>query len=308
MRALKLSRIACRLAGSAFALLGACSPIRYSAEEVLLRPDAQADTIDVLILYSGIQFEPQGQSGDPNDATRRFVEHVTRGRREFMLFDWPFHVDLDDPDELRPDAKKDDGPWDAWWRRWIEVLAGVEVVGSGHFVDDEGRPALHQHLRVGKASALVELLDGALHLGIDELEAEGELSKVPWLDDATRRALIQLARDKQRWLAIRDGGIEANLPVTSRSAARILEALLDACAKDEDLAGSYACLLGGLDTLELSEDRVRLRWASGGGVVRFRKESPGGYDAGLADELRERKALPTPMPTRADVVKAFRGT
>ncbi|MFN0006741.1 MAG: hypothetical protein ACKVXR_02445 [Planctomycetota bacterium] len=172
------------------ALFAACAPIRYSSQEVILRHRAEPDTLDVLILYEGIQAQRQDGDKDGIDVTSRFAGRVALGKREFMLVDWPIHLDLEEiVEELAKIDSSTEDPWSAWKREGLEHMEGVHVVASGLYAGDEGRVSLYQHFRVERCSRLVEWFDRSLRIGIAEGDANGTLEKdLPILDPETRAA------------------------------------------------------------------------------------------------------------------------
>src|SRR5260221_10937442 len=140
----------------------ACSPIRFPSQDVILKQDQKLAVLDILILYNEIE-SGRGSSkpGDESD-TDKFASHVISGKREFMLFDWPLQLDLD---ELAADQIRS-GPWADWQREGIDLLGGISVERSGVFHSEKGWPSLFQHFRIKNASRLIAWLDQSLRLSI----------------------------------------------------------------------------------------------------------------------------------------------
>jgi hypothetical protein len=297
-----------RLAALALALLGACAPIRYASQEVILRHDAPADTLDVLILYDGVQAEPQDRGEDGIEVARGFLERTAvEHRREFMIFDWPLHLDLEKiVRELSESGGDPEAPWSAWEREGAEHLARIRAVDSGLCTGEGGRIALYQHFRVEGASRFVAWVDRSLGLWIDESVAEGSFAReTPLLDDATRAAWMDLAKSGGRWLRLVDGSLDVNLPMSSRDASRILAACFEEPGSDREGVRFFVGLAEPITRIELAEGRLHLAWEPVDGVVRMRFAGPPEYGETLSKELRSAKDFPAKLPSREDVLRRF---
>lgn len=298
-----------RCAALALGLLAGCAPIRYSAEEVLLRHDAEADTLEVLILYEGIQANPQDGGKDGLAVAEEFSSRVALGRREFMIFDWPLHLDLEglvgDLANVPEDATD---PWSAWKREGLVHLGAIRVVASGYYAGEKDSLSLYQRFRVERASRLVEWFDRALRIWIDEARAQGTLDKkMPVLAPETRAAWVELAAAKGRWLRLADGGIEVKLPMSPTDAAGVFAVVLGPGWSDvEDVKGP-AAFAAALTEIEIGSGHLRLAWKAKDGVLALRLAGPKEYDGSLAKRLRSGDALPPQPPAREDVIRAFRG-
>lgn len=291
----------------ALALLSACAPIRFSVQEVLLRHDPSADTLDVLILYDGVQVAPQNEDKDEMAVAQRFVTRVTVGGRELMLVDWPFHFDLDDiQKDASDDVHDEKDPWTSWQREGLECLGTIRVVSSGFYAGDQGRPSAHQRFRIEKASRLIGLIDRSLPIWIDEYVHAGSLEKeLPFLDAKSRDAWVELAKHRTRWFALRDGAIEIDLPMTSESAVKLLATVFEEGADDPISARIIASLTVPLSELHIAEGRLRIALHPKGGVIRLRIESSGEFDGRLSEKLRSSEEFPKHLSSREEVIRAF---
>jgi hypothetical protein len=280
----------------------ACSPIRFTSQDVLLKHDQKHDVLDVLILYNEIE-SGRGTSkpGEESD-TDKFTSHVISGKREFMLFDWPLQVDLD---ELAANPIRS-GPWGDWQREGVDLLGGISVERAGVFHSEKGWPSLFQHFRIKKASRLIAWLDQSLRLSIEDKMKEGTFEKdTPWFDARTRDLLADLVKEKKRWLTLQAGVLTVDLPVTSPCAARVFAELMKHCGNQKEDGRFLTCLSAPISEITVNAESTRLSWGKQGTPLSFRYEVGGQFDPWYAESVMGSAGFPKNLPSKDEVVAKF---
>ncbi len=294
--------LACMLA-----LSFGCAPIHYGEQELFLAHEAKADSLRLLIVYDAIQAQAQDHD-DGSKTGRDFAAHVNSGRREFMIYDWPFHFDVDESlksGDTAPGDRAD--PWNEWFRDLRVQAAGLKVVDSGYFAGSLGRLGMYQQLQIANANHLVLLFERSLHMWINDEVKSGQFElETPWLDARSRGMWIAMARDKQSWLSLKDGVLTADLPASNACTARMLAELTRSSAEKTVTARFIAGLCSHLSELKIADDRIVLRWNLNGPTWTFSPPESQNYDGSLAESLRTSKALPQSLPSRDDVSAGFK--
>ncbi|HTF89523.1 MAG TPA: hypothetical protein VK843_14010 [Planctomycetota bacterium] len=252
-----------------------------------------------MIVYDGIQSnQAEAQVG------RNFAVRVSGGRREFMIFDWPMHFDLDKL--AGTDEEQEADPWGAWLREMLGELAGVKVSDSGYFRDGVGQLGLHQSLHIAHAARWISLFERALFLGIEESQARGNFEKdFGHFDARTRELWLAMAKEKRGWLSMEDGELIVDLPATGSCAIQAMRELMKASAEDEESMRFTSGLLSHLTEMRIADEHVVLRWKLEGPTFTFAAPKDHVYDASLAESLRESKSLPETMLSREEVIRSF---
>lgn len=289
-------------AACVLAALASCAPIAFERQEIHLRHDPAADAFDLLILYDGIQ-----TSGDDPATSVDFAGRVSKGRREMMLIDWPFHFDFE---KLEAKSKEitqdDDGPWQAWEREMMQSLKTITFKNSGYYLGDTQHLGLHQSLHVADAARMISLFERALHLRLEGLIAERRFDAVfDRFDARTRELWRQMATEKRSWLSLKDGVLQIDLPMTGACAVRLLHDLLQETAQTPQDARFTLALLVNASELKLTDERVILRWKQGGPTWTLKAHPEQNYDGSLAESLRKSNSLPADLPSRPQVVDNF---
>jgi hypothetical protein len=294
-------RVACLLAG-----LAGCAPIGFDEQEFSLRHDAKADALEVLIVYDSIQSVAAEQERLREGL--RFADVVSKGRREFMILDWPLHFDLEELlARARPEEETPPDPWQAWSRELLTALRGTEVVDSGYCRGKADRVSLHQELRFTGVAKLVAVFDRALHLWVEDSTAAGEFeSETPVFDARTRELWTLAAKEQRAWLSLKDGLLVVDLPMTEACASRLLGEFIVNASRNESSAAGLAGLFSHLESLRIADERAVLRWKLAGPTLTFPRQKGLEYDPALAEDLRAAKALPDPLPSRAEIEARFR--
>jgi len=290
--ALSLPRV---LGVAALCLLGACD-LEFPEQEVRLRHDAEADTLDVLFVYLGVT-TPTSQD-EALEKGRAVAERVLGGRREFMLLDWPFNFDLDreypEGEELAAGVRA--------------AIDRVRLERVGAFLDGEGRLCGYQHFRVDRVSAALaeanRQIDEAALRGLES----GELGarELPWFDAGEERAWRDFVASPTPWVSLEEGRLVVRLPVTEEGAARFLEVLAETVREQAGEDPDFTeVLLSNVTGLQVADGVATLRIGSPEGadtalhLSRAVDYSPvlrdqlvaGGLDLSAAPSLAEVRAL-----------------
>ena len=289
-----------------FTSWSACSPIHYGEQEIFVRHDAKADTLDMLIVYDAIQSEPQDDK-DGIDIGREFAANVSSGRREFMIYDWPLHFDLErllhEGDEPAGDTSD---PVQVWKRELLAQLKDLSVAESGCLSGTQERLGLYQHFKLPNAGRVVALFNRCLLMVIEQEASDGSFEReTPWLDARSREMWIALAREKKLWLSLKDGVLTAELPATNACAARMVGVLTQSSADKTGTAHFIAGLFSHLSELKIADEHVLLRWNLSGPTWTFSPPTGLVYDDTLAKSLRAAKASTEKLPARNDVSAGF---
>jgi len=256
------SSLSGKVSAFAAAWLAGCVPIRAANQEIRLRHDADHDTLEALILYDGIQAEPQSGFFGSDDGVRRgleFIQNALARRREFVLFGW-LDLDLEKPfPELSPEEAED---WGKFKEEATQCSSLVSVASSGLLRGPDGRLGLFQEVRIREVSRLVHLANLGIWSWIDEAVRRSwfDESSMHDVDASTRRMWADLARERRPVLTLDARGFAIEFPMSASSATRMLaEASRDA-SKDPGFARSLASFLSSLSELRIEGDRVRMQW------------------------------------------------
>jgi hypothetical protein len=285
-------------------LLSACAPIHFTSQDVILKHDQDHDVLDMLILYNEVESGDRGPGDAHGDETGKFADRLILGKREFMLFDWPLHLDLD-AIAVGLDEKE---PWAAWQREAVGLLDGISVEHSGVYRSDRGRLSLFQRFRIKNASHWITLFDTSLRLWIEESVREGTFEQdTPYLDARTRELWADLAKQKRRWLTLQAGVLRVELPMTSHVAAGLLVELMKQCGGN-NRAGTLilGCLAAPITDLSVSGETTRITWGTSGTPLAFRYEVEGEYDQSFSKSLEESGDLPKKLSSRDELIARFR--
>lgn len=284
-------------------LATACAPIHFTSQDVVLKHDQAHDVLDVLILYNEIE-RGEGGSGDGAESkTDEFTADVIKGKRHFMLFDWPLDFDLE---KIKADPPMETGAWAEWERECLARLDDVSVERSGFFRSERGRLSLFQVLRIQHVGRLVAVLDRALGLRTEECVAAGNLEQfLPHFDERTRELWAEWAKKKSRWLTLESGVLRIDLPMSSPSAARLLAEWTKECSEDKTGAALLACFLSPLTGISVTEERARVSWGTAGVPISFRYEVEGEYRPGLSKSLEESGMVPKKLSARSELIAKF---
>jgi hypothetical protein len=160
---------------------------------------------------------------------------------------------------------------------------------------------------VQRASVVVELLDRALRLWIDESVSRGSFeADTEWLDDASRAAWIAMAKEKRRWLTVDKGVLAVELPLSNACAARLLAELNRQASQSREAADLWAAIPSHLSELELDHGRLRAAWKLDGPTLTYEPEEPGSPSSPWTSALNRSLELPSELPSLEDVIAAFR--
>lgn len=266
--------------------------LEFPEQDIVLRRDEAADTLDLLLVYRGVSADDDSEQAIEKGVAA--AEKILAGRRQFMFLDWPFHFDLDDA-EIAADASPDA----------LRAVAGVSVERVGAFLDAKGRLSGFQQLRLREASAWIELVNGTVSRAVLEAEAAGTLGDdAPWLDARSRDLLVERARSGKPWVTLERNGIEIDVPVTAAAASGALRAL----SKENDVFSE--ALVSLCRYLKVDAERTIARFGAPepGGIVRFSlRRDDVTYSPALRDALAERGSIePGRLPSESDVSRLVR--
>jgi|GEM_PF-3546046 len=290
-----------RLLGTVLLLcLAACQVTRIEDQETFFEHDAAADRVDMLLVYRGISVWSEAKEGedfvqgdDPRLDPRKIEQalelaaEILGGQRRFRLLPGSFEFDLDEmSSEARSEADR-------------EILDDIELVEVQAFLDEEGRLACFQHLRIEGASRLLARLNALLDESLaDEFDAE----KVAESDYPESAALwAAAATSGWEWLRFEGPVLVVSIPATFQDAARVLLAncrepenpeLFEAVRDIRVEPGRVELLLGSL------EDPVI--------HVVHENEDPR-YEAALRARLEEQLGEELPRVEAMALDEAFRG-
>lgn len=279
----------------------ACAPISFGKQELALRHDAKANAVDLLIVYDEIEASGEAQS------SYGFATRVSGGKREFMIYDWPLHFDLDSiKQKCEEEAEDETSRWREWKLEMVRGFQGVKVEHSGYFAGEHGRLGLFQSLHFADAAHWIHLIERALYIGIEESVAKGTFeSDFKLLDAQSRELWIAMANDKRSWLALQDGALVVDLPVSGACAGRLVAEILRSSGENADFARFFAGLASHLTEMNIANDHVVLRWKLDGPTFTLAAPKGHEYNDQLAKTLRESKSLPEKLISRETVVRSF---
>jgi len=293
------SRLLTACAPLSLAFLAGCD-IEFPEQEVRLKHDAEADTLDVLFIYQGVT-TPRDDA-DALAAGTAVADRILAGRREFMLLDWPLLWDLDE-------MAAQDGQVLAITR----IIERVSLVEVGAFTDADDRLSAFQHFRMTEVSDTLaqanQLITGMVQLGL----LTGELSsEVSWMDDEELDAWAEFCTSGTPWIAIEDSQLIARIPATEAGAAAMLRELLLAAAdaNSADMGMSeLSILLDNLAGLRIGDGMLELRVGTldeDEAVLRLRRNDVE-YQPSLLKHLRNRGLDLSGAPSIEEVRQTLRG-
>ena len=232
-------------------LLTACASFRFESQEITLRPDPESDALIVEVIYRGVH-----ANSDKESAIAKGAETIARlgaGRRHIIVFDWFFELDLDalEPPEDVTELEQ----------RALELITGITVERSGLFVDEHDRLGAYQRFRIANLSAGLELANDAHTRLVLDFAAQGE--QHPDIDDRTWELWQQRAHAGGPWFVLDGDTLEDHAPLTSRAAARLLEATVRECLKNPEDASLPVGLLDALTQIVVDGELTVFRFEPG---------------------------------------------
>ena len=280
----------------------ACAPISFGKQELVLRHDAKADVLDLLIVYDEIE-----SSGAQHDESFGFATRVSSGKREFMLYDWPMHFDLEGiAKQVAEEADRKDVHWRDWRRDTVKAFSSAKFNFSGYFADANGRLGLFQGLHVADVSHWISLFERALYIAIEASVAGGTFeSDFALLDAHSRELWIAMAKNKRSWLALQEGSLVVDLPLSGADASGMIAKLLKQSRGNDELESFVAGVASRLTELHIADEHVVLRLKLDSPTITFAGKQTQSYVGTLARSLRESGALPEALLSREKVLERF---
>lgn len=270
--------------------VAACD-LEFPHEEVRLRPSAEDDTLDVLLIYRGVS------PGDGLEKATAAARRVLEGRREFLLLDWPLYFDLD--------AERDLDTLSPLERRTLDAVRLVEV---GAFLDPDQRLSGYQHLRVSGFRDLLDAAEAELVrrvLAATEGRRSGEQAEFPEFDARTRESWERRLREGPPLFSIDQRGLVLDLPASPEWAAALLAALHAKEREDEDEV-FLPNLWRNLREIRQDEERLLLSFGrlEDGCVVLDLSRRDVEYDPSLRTALEEQGVIDLEGAPTLDEVRA----
>ncbi|MBK8177549.1 MAG: hypothetical protein IPK67_01300 [Planctomycetes bacterium] len=336
-----LRRLAAVFAIALAIQLSACTPIHCGEQGVYLRHDPAADTLTLLVIYDSVTTPPHSPSAEGPDAKlladhRAFAERIVAGERVFMIHGWPFVVDLEsllppggqdraeEPGLPESGAGRDaasadsEDPRDRITAEALWILGGTKVLSSGFCTGSQGRLSIHQEIRFRGISRLLELARRAVCLGVIEQLEESEASQPDraeaasgrW-DARTRELMSKAARvgrgpgEPWPWITLGDGHLSVDVPMSQAYGATVLKLLIADLARSESDRDLLAGLLSHLESIQLADEHLLLRWKADGPLFTFPEPKDFVYDGTLARRLGASLEDPPRPPTRSEIVERF---
>jgi hypothetical protein len=189
--------------------------LELDGQEVTIRYDAEADRIDVLLVYRGLFAEGgQGSSSDPLDKAMKDLADA-RETGEFVFWNnWPLSVDLSR--DIKPPMKA--------------LADHVDVENGDLFTDPQGVLCAYQFVRIRDAKAFVQkvnlLLEVALQTGFSGEGLRGSEGRHT-LDDDTRELVRDFLRSGEKLFVLEPGRVELRLPFSQQDHAWVKAQLED---------------------------------------------------------------------------------
>lgn len=284
-----------------------CVGVQMQSQETRLVHDAEADAFELLILSHGLA--PIGTSEDeiqpwvgpqtPGQALERATSTVAAwaaGERRVAFVFAPLDIDVD---QIVASGRDDVSPNG---QRAAALLADVEVLGAGAFVDERERLATWQRLRVPHAQGWVafanEALRDAIVTSIDpsvpESEEHERLAEELSLSPRSVELMIARARSEDGWFELTDEGLVVDLPIVRADLVHGLRSGFETAAQEEAARGASATAMfltsiaRHLERVVLEDERTVLVLSpSEGDVFVMRSgEEPAAYDPTLLEHWR----------------------
>jgi hypothetical protein len=264
--------------GVALLLLGpflpACSPaFEWQESEVNLRTLPGDNEIALLFVEKGVH-----NQGNPNGAVNALAE-VLEGRRRFPPEGGFISLDCDE--WLKENAGKTSSSLDPDEQQFTEVVKASRVQSTGLFIDEKGRLCLFQLWRFAKPDYFAQTLNTQSN---KSLVLQGDSGKpfapeFPWYDEVSWKRALARARGGGEWVRLDEKGILLDLPITRECASKCLAALV----QQEDIRKSYGSLLAASTSIDVDEDRTRIRFdpETSGWFRSIRYSSEQAYDGAL---------------------------
>ncbi len=267
------------------AILVGCE-VGITGQDIEIRHDSRSDSLELFIVTYGIH-----ASGDLEKA-RQQIQPAVDQDRVIWIPPWGAHFNLDklSGEELDPLAQR--------------VVHSFELLESTLFEDEEGQLCGLQRFTIHEIGLAVELINRELSKQVleefaeeEESDGEGEVgtqgspedqAEDPDFDRESKALCISAAQRGHRWIELCDGRLILRVPVTSATATRIRDQLIeDIMENSQSLAWLGQHLLY-LQDLEIGDHETRLEFAAPThGVVRFEsRDRDREYGGNLHDVLR----------------------
>jgi hypothetical protein len=279
--------------------LSACSPdFDWQEVEVTLRTLPGKNGVALLLVEKGVD-----HLGDQAGAVNALRE-VLEGRRR-MPPEGGF-ISLDCDKWLEENAEGPVTPLDSKKQQLAEFVKATHVQKAGLFLDEKGRLCLFQLWLFAKPESIVRMCNEASN---EALVLQADLGKpfapeFPWFDETSWNRGVARAREGGEWVRLDETGILLDFPITRECASRCLAALV----QQEDIRKGYGVVLAASTSLEVEEDRTRIRFApeASGWFHSLRYSSEREYDENLLAAVKASRLPMSSAPTLEAMDKALR--
>ena len=271
-------------------LLAACRSFEVQRQQIFLRYEPESDVLDAVLVSEGV-----GAHGSKDvDDTAKAVGSMGRGRRHFMVWDWPFEVDLDSAIASSKDKPLDRAdPRAEFASQFLEYERNISVVDARFLLDDAHarRLCLLQRFRFEHAARVLHLIDVALNASL--LQDSSRKEAVLTGDARTDERMLARARAGGSWARFDGKELEVTVPMSAEYAARQLgEYSKRLQASDRDWA-VLAQIFDSLHSIRVTGEELVLRFApEEDGWIHFTlHDDERSYDPALAERLARDSAI-----------------
>lgn len=227
-------------------LLLPSSGFSFIREEIRFRHTATEDTLDVLVIYHGVtdsSHDEQSLSSAVKTATE-----VLNGLRVFQS-PGPFTINLE---KARGDEEVTEQA-----RHLIDCIS---VVGSGCFLDDQGRLCIYQKVVISNLNFVVESVNIELSRAVLEDSKKGGVFDKSYNERSNELVVAAARNDTYRWFRIDNGILEINFPLSIEDKDRLIEELLTDVSKDKDARHSLLSFLSAAQSVSFKDEQLTLQF------------------------------------------------
>ena len=268
-------------------LLVSCRSFEFQRQQVFLRYQPEADVLDVVLIYEGVGAREQDETIEEETTTT--LESIGRGNRHFMIWDWPFDLDLEAfLAKLKREPIQSEDEWARAARLFLEYQSAISMTDTRFLLDEqsEGRLCLLQRLHFDHGATALRLVDSIVNaqlleqLSKKDVELTGEVR--------TDGLLLERARRGGSWTRFDGRDLVVSVPATPERAAMQLKELMKCTSSDAVEGLDIPLFLDALSSFSATGEELILRFApDGDGWIHFTLTNQRGeYLPGVAERLR----------------------
>lgn len=291
-------RLSALLAIVGFSFACACfqSPSFKSVESQLdLRVLPDGEGIAVLYVERGLCGAPS------NAGAVAALGSLLRGKRTFPPAGGWLSFDFDEEQKELEDSAARRGD-----EAYREFLGATRVEQAGLFEDENGRVSLFQLWRFAKPEHIFDWINEQKNKDLLEKASSGKPFEpsFPLLDPASWDRAVAWAREDGKWVRLDGDTILIDLPITRECAMKSCQEVLQV----KDLRESFAPILLAASSLEIGDERTRLRFSgeASGWFRSIRWTHSGEYDPGLHEALKVARIPVGPAPKLSDMERILK--